>query len=161
MKEKISRDIRDWWENIKEGQLVLFEPYENLILRNTENNQPDNDYEYDGMIATEEEERIGIMGIPFQVPMLQPELLNINKNFKLWTLYTAFPITHNLISQLNHVIWIESISILNGYRLRIGVAPLFRDKDVLLNIEKVITQFYNKKLTNPLNLVYSKESGIN
>lgn len=140
---ELSDNLREWCNQIPARHLVVFEDYDTTLLRNK---QPEldlnNDYDEDD---EEEMGMIQLKKIAFSQSIIgmgaSPELMNINKNFKLWTIYTKVPFTHKLISILTQLPGIESLDFFTPYRARVGIGPLFKDREVLFSIKQNIENF--------------------
>ncbi len=68
---------------------------------------------------------------------------NPYKDFNLWTGYTNFPITRNMLEQISHICGVETLNVITSYRLRLGVGKLFQPRDVIVSINKALNILTN------------------
>ena len=64
----------------------------------------------------------------------------INKMFNFWTGHTNFSITPDVAVKIEKIEGIEVLDILTRYRFRIGIAKLFRDRNVMNKIQDIVCE---------------------
>lgn len=140
--KKFGIDMNDWWEQIKEDDVAIFERFHitqnrSLIKNQDEEDEEDAETMDEDMGNMVESRTIALYQTPWG-PVKVPEFCDINKHFKLWTMYTKKPIGERLKNSINSLSGVESLEILTPYRARIGICPLYKDGQVLNNILSAI-----------------------
>lgn len=133
-KEKLSLDIKDWCHQIKDTDMVIFEHFSSTSKR-SDDEQIETMEEEDGAFA--ETKSLAVYQTPFGIVKV-PEFCDINKHFKLWTMYTRYPITDKLKNGIDSMPGIETFEMLTPYRARVGICPLYKDGHVLRSIQTTI-----------------------
>lgn len=132
--KNFSADLYDWCHEIEEDDVAIFEKFSVTQNRAVDKedllNEEESD-EDDGPTMTSK--TIALYQTPWG-PVKVPEFCDINKHFKLWTMYTKSPIGEKLTNTINRLSGVESLEILTPYRARIGICPLYKDGQVLNNI---------------------------
>jgi hypothetical protein len=64
----------------------------------------------------------------------------INKMFNFWTGHTNFSITPDVAVKIEKIEGIEVLDILTRYRFRVGIAKLFRDRNVMNKIQDIVCE---------------------
>ena len=64
--------------------------------------------------------------------------LSIGKIFNFWTGHTSFSISGPLAARMEDIEGVESLDIYTRYRFRVGIGKLFKDRDVMNNIQRAI-----------------------
>ena len=101
--------------------------------------EDNNEEKYDD--GYNEEKHMGqIFMSPFPGGMNIP---NPYKDFNLWTGYTNFPLTHNMLEKICQVYGVETLQVITPYRLRLGVGKLFKPRDIMVSINKVLDILVN------------------
>jgi hypothetical protein len=77
---------------------------------------------------------------PFGLIPLSNETLASN-SFKFWVGHTNFKITRHFRNLISSVEGVESLDVFSPYRFKISVGRLFRDRDVMSNIRKVMLSY--------------------
>lgn len=75
------------------------------------------------------------------------EYNNPSVDFNLWTGYTSFRITRDILSIIRQVDGVESLDIISPYRMRVGFAHLFTPSDVSKEIIKRINALKKEQLS--------------
>lgn len=135
-RKKLSIDIQDWCHEVKDTDLVVFERF---TATNERSDLPSNleEEEDDSPIAELKGQSLAVYNTPFGIVKM-PEFSDINKHFKLWTMYTRYPITDKLKNTVDKTNGVETFEIFTPYRARIGICPLYKDGQVLETIQKTI-----------------------
>ena len=77
---------------------------------------------------------------PFGLMPLSDETL-VSKSFKFWVGHTNFKITRHFRNLISSVEGVESLDVFSPYRFKISVGRLFRDRNVMSNIRKVMLSY--------------------
>ena len=73
-------------------------------------------------------------------PQVDPNA-HIYRMFNFWTGHTSFSITAPIATRIEKIEGIEVLDILTRYRFRVGIAKLFRDREVMSAIQEVICEY--------------------
>lgn len=135
---KLSNNIRDWQFKDK---LIIFEEFKSTLKRSESNKNEEDDYDEDdeNEYPIKLKELAYIQASHMQQPF-HPEMVDPDKHFKLWTIYTKVPLTTKLCLKIENVVGVESLEVISKYRARIGIAPLFKDGLVMMSIKSLIHQ---------------------
>lgn len=131
--QKLSSDIKDWWTQIKESDMVVFEQFSNTSDRSEEVIEIDEEDPSPFI----ESQNLAVYQTPFGIVKI-PEFCDINKHFKLWTMYTRNPIKDKLKHNIDNIKGVETFEVFTPYRARIGICPLYKDGEVLQGIKQAI-----------------------
>ena len=63
---------------------------------------------------------------------------SIGKIFNFWTGHTSFSISAPIAAKIEDIEGVEILDIYTRYRFRVGIGKLFKDRDVMHNIQKAI-----------------------
>ena len=63
---------------------------------------------------------------------------SINKMFNFWTGHTNFSITAEMAHRMEKIEGVEVLDILTRYRFRIGVGKLFKDGNVMNQVQDIV-----------------------
>ena len=104
---------------------------------------PKNDNEKIKEEEFSEEEEITFEQIPQifmanmgMVPADRPP--SIGKIFNFWTGHTSFSISAPIAAKIEDIEGVEILDIYTRYRFRVGIGKLFKDRDVMNNIQRAI-----------------------
>ena len=75
-----------------------------------------------------------------ETPQVDPNA-HIYRMFNFWTGHTSFSITAPIATRIEKIEGIEVLDILTRYRFRVGIAKLFRDREVMSAIQEVICEY--------------------
>jgi hypothetical protein len=64
---------------------------------------------------------------------------SISKSFSFWTGHTNFDISESVSKEIQLVKGVESLDIYTRYRFRIAIGKLFKDRDVMFEIQTKLT----------------------
>lgn len=135
---KLSDNIKEWCLELDSSKLVYFEEYGKTISRgNFEEDEDNEDNEEESEFPIKLKDFPNLYSSPVG-PVMIPELIDASKYFKLWTIYTKVPLTTRLLLKIEDIAGIETLESLARYRARIGVAPLFKDGEVMMKVKKII-----------------------
>lgn len=134
-KRKLSLDIQDWCHEVDDTDLVVFERF--TATHERSDTLDDTQEEEDVNIPDIQGQSLAVYNTPFGIVKM-PEFSDINKHFKLWTMYTRYPITNQLRDTVDKTNGVETFEIFTPYRARIGICPLYKDGQVLEVIQKTI-----------------------
>tara|TARA_Y100001963_G_C6464423_1_gene301637 strand:+ start:98 stop:529 length:432 start_codon:yes stop_codon:yes gene_type:complete len=64
---------------------------------------------------------------------------SVSKSFKFWTGHTNFDISDSVSKEIQSVDGVEALDIYTRYRFRIAIGKLFKDRDVMFQIQTKLT----------------------
>ena len=96
----------------------------------------DDDEEYSEEEITFEQLPQILMANVGAMPMNRP--LSIGKIFNFWTGHTSFSISGPIAARIESVEGVEILDIYTRYRFRVGIGKLFKDRDVMNDIQQAM-----------------------
>ena len=79
------------------------------------------------------------------------------KVFNFWLGHTNFSITNKMVTIIDDIPGVETLSVFTRYRFRIGIAKLFKDREVLHCVNHRIAAYLALRETNPCPIKLSGE----
>jgi len=89
------------------------------------------------------------------IPMTEDS--NPSKVFNFWLGNTSFKITHKIIAIIDDIEGVETLSVFTRYRFRVGIAKLFKDREVMSCINHRVAAYLELLESNPCPIKLSGE----
>lgn len=122
------------WEKYKN-------PFEEMKDAQLETSEEETDYN-DGYDELEEgQNQVPNMFMP--IPMSQMSMMDPFREFNLWTGHTNFVLNEAAVMQIQAVTGVETLNPISPYRMRLGIAKLFKPRDVFSAIHKQLSITFN------------------
>jgi len=64
---------------------------------------------------------------------------SVSKSFNFWTGHTNFDISNSVSNNIQCVDGVEALDVYTRYRFRIAIGKMFKDRDVMFQIQKKLT----------------------
>lgn len=76
---------------------------------------------------------------------MSPDISSLSNSFKFWVGHADFDLTNDILSIIENTVGVEILTVFTRYRFRIGVGKAFTDRQVMVDIQKNISLYYQKE----------------